>query len=217
MGDGQHDLANDDGVTSSSFNRDPNEPAGPQVAGPPDERSHERATCIDEACLRTFVARYRPLTRERLERDGYLSGAPCQGSTLILSACRTAKGETLLRGAKMLLDALLFGGTDDGVRLARVERELLTITVARAKAPAVAGLLRAATEIDAAGTWHDPEGSSHDTCAPNRQFEVEYGEVASEMVGHAILVALRLINDLEINEQILYARMQNIEESSLAS
>ena len=44
---------------------------------------------------------------------------------------------------------------------------------------------------------------------------MEYGEVATEAVGRGIKLALRLINDLEINEQILYARMENVEESTL--
>ena len=46
---------------------------------------------------------------------------------------------------------------------------------------------------------------------------MEYGEVATEAVGRGIKLALRLINDLEINEQILYARMEDVEESSLES
>jgi hypothetical protein len=170
---------------------------------------------VDEPGLRAFVARYRELTRDRLEADGYLSAPPVQGSTVIAEACRTTKGDALLRQAKQLLDAVLFGDADDGVRLARVQRELLTITVARAKAEPIACLLRAATEIDAEGTWRDPERVSHDERAPNTLFQVEYGEVATELVGRAIVVCLRLINDLEINEQILYARMENIEESSL--
>lgn len=174
-----------------------------------------KAMCLDEACLHAFIDRCRPLTRDRLEQDGYLIAPPVKGAALIDAACRTPRGEALLCEAKDLLDALLFGDADFNVRLARVERELLTITVARRKAGAIAGLLRAATEIDAAGTWRDPEEVSHDDRAPNTLIEVEYGEVASEAVGRGIKLALRLINDLEINEQILYARMENIEESTL--
>jgi hypothetical protein len=96
-----------------------------------------------------------------------------------------------------------------------VQRELLTITVARRKAGAIACLLRAATEIDVEGTWRDPDEVSHDDRAPNTLIEVEYGEVATEAVGRGIKLALRLINDLEVNEQILYARMEDIEESTL--
>lgn len=175
------------------------------------------ALCLDEACLIAFIDRCRPLTRDRLEQDGFLIAPPVQGAALIAASCRTPRGEALLRDAKDLLEALLFGGADLNVRLARVQRELLTITVARRKAGAIAGLLRAATEIVAEGTWRDPEDVSHDDRAPNTLIEVEYGEVASEAVGRGIKLALRLINDLEINEQILYARMENVEESSLES
>jgi hypothetical protein len=45
--------------------------------------------------------------------------------------------------------------------------------------------------------------------------EVEFGETADEVVGKAIVAALSLINNLEINEQVLYARMVNVEESTL--
>jgi hypothetical protein len=45
--------------------------------------------------------------------------------------------------------------------------------------------------------------------------EVQFGEVESEAVGTGILAALRLINELEINEQVLYVRMVDVEETSL--
>jgi hypothetical protein len=174
-----------------------------------------KAMCLDDACLRAFIDRCRPLTRDRLEQEGFLITPPVKGAALICASCRTPRGEALLREAKDLLEALLFGDAELGVRLVRVQRELLTITVARRKAGAIACLLRAATEIDAAGTWRDPDEVSHDDRAPNTLIEVEYGEVANEAVGRGIKLALRLINDLEINEQILYARMENIEESTL--
>jgi hypothetical protein len=173
------------------------------------------AMCLDDACLEAFIERCRPLTRERLEQDGYLIAPPAQGEALIGARCRTARGEALLGEAKDLLEALLFGDAEQNVRLVRVQRELLTITVARSKVGPIACLLRAATEIDTEGTWRDPEQISHDDRAPNTQLEVEYGEVATEAVGRGVKLALRLINDLEINEQILYARMENVEESSL--
>jgi hypothetical protein len=174
-----------------------------------------RAMCLDDACLHAFIERCRPLTRERLERDGFLIDPPVKGAALIGASCRTPGAEALLGEAKDLLEALLFGDAELNVRLVRVQRELLTITVARPKVGAIACLLRAATEIDAEGTWRDPEQISHDDRAPNTQIEVEYGEVATEAVGRGIKLALRLINDLEINEQILYARMENVEESTL--
>jgi hypothetical protein len=173
--------------------------------------------CLDDACLHAFIDRSRHLTRDRLEQDGYLIAPPVKGAALIAPACRTPRGEALLREAKDLLEALLFGDADLNVRLVRVQRELLTITVARPKAGALGGLLRAATEIVAEGTWRDPDQVSHDDRAPNTLIEVEYGEVATEAVGRGIKLALRLINDLEINEQILYARMENVEESTLES
>lgn len=54
-----------------------------------------------------------------------------------------------------------------------------------------------------------------DERAANVVMEVEYGEVASEAVGSGVAACLRLINDLEVNEVILYNRMTNIESSSL--
>jgi hypothetical protein len=45
--------------------------------------------------------------------------------------------------------------------------------------------------------------------------EVQFGETADELVGRGIVTALSLINSLEVNEQILYARMINVEESTL--
>jgi len=67
----------------------------------------------------------------------------------------------------------------------------------------------------AEGTWHDPENVSNDEHAENAVLEVQFGEVESEAVGTGILAALRLINQLEINEQVLYVRMVNVEETSL--
>ena len=56
-----------------------------------------------------------------------------------------------------------------------------------------------------------------DSRADNSIMEIEYGETDSEMVGNGIVSALRLINNLEINEEILYGRMEDIEQSTLAS
>lgn len=75
--------------------------------------------------------------------------------------------------------------------------------------------MQAATELNAAGTWQDPDNVSNDERAGNVVIEVEYGEVKEELVGDGILAALKLINNLEINEQVLYARMTNIEQSTL--
>lgn len=51
--------------------------------------------------------------------------------------------------------------------------------------------------------------------ADNVLLEVEFGEVDGELVGHGIATALSLINNLEVNEQVLYARMINVEETTL--
>ncbi|MBK6431227.1 hypothetical protein [Candidatus Amarolinea dominans] len=56
---------------------------------------------------------------------------------------------------------------------------------------------------------------SNDARADNVIMEVEYGEIVGEAIGHGIVRGLSLINNLEVNEQILYARMINIEQSTL--
>ena len=65
------------------------------------------------------------------------------------------------------------------------------------------------------GTWHDPKNVSNDERADNIIIQIEYGEVASERIGNGILTTLRLINNLEVNERVFYARMINVEQSSL--
>lgn len=47
--------------------------------------------------------------------------------------------------------------------------------------------------------------------------EIEYGEVDGELIGEGVVSALKLINNLEINEKILYARMSEVEQSTLVS
>ncbi len=61
----------------------------------------------------------------------------------------------------------------------------------------------------------DPERVADDDRRHNTLIQVEYGEVASEAIGHGIALALRLITDLEINEQVLHAGMENVEETAL--
>lgn len=192
----------------------------PAVAEEGDEARARRAArlrelALSEADLPMYIQSYRVLTREVLEAEGYLIDPPHRGGPLIPAACRSERGEALLAEAKDLLYALLFGGEEEGVRLERVERELLTLTVPRAKLPALGFLMRAPTEIGAEGTWRDPERMAHDDRAANTLIQLEYGEVTGELVGNAIAAALRLINHLEINEQILYGRMENVEESTL--
>lgn len=177
---------------------------------------HEvRPVRLDEQALALVTARLSAYDRGRLEAEGLLVGAPAKGGPLITAAQRTPEAARLLGEAKDLLHALLFGGPEDGVDLVRTERELLTLTVPAAKRPVFAFLGEAATEIGAHGTWRDPAGSAHDAGAANTLVQVEYGETAAESVGRGVVAALKLINDLEVNEQILYARMENVESSTL--
>ncbi|MGW8065199.1 hypothetical protein ACVV2G_23765 [Streptomyces ziwulingensis] len=192
---------------------------------PPAEESAEerqrraerlRALSLDLERLRRFVDDYQALDRDTLIERGLLIDPPAKGSGLLGPGHRSSEGEQLLTEAKDLLYALLFGDEEAGVRLRRVERELLTLTLPRHKAHAIASVLRAATEIGAAGTWRDPGGAANDERAPNTILQVEYGEVAEELVGNGITACLRLINNLEVNEVVLYARMENVEESTLS-
>jgi hypothetical protein len=170
---------------------------------------------LDVAALRRWTADHAGLTRESLMVEGALRlGAPAKGTALLVAQDRSPAGEMLLQEAKDVLYALLFGTEATGTALDRVQSELLTFTLPRAKAGAL-DFLQAATELSAAGTWQDPESVSNDERADNVVFEVQYGETAGEDVGRGILAALSVINNLEVNEQVLYARMVDIEETSL--
>ena len=129
-------------------------------------------------------------------------------------AHRSASGEALLQRAKDVLFGLLFGDEAANTQLVRVQQELLTVALPRAKASTL-DFMRASTELSAAGTWQDPDSVSNDERADNVLIEVQYGEVEGERVGAGIIRALSLINNLEVNEQILYARMINLEETTL--
>ncbi|MEV7011186.1 hypothetical protein [Streptosporangium sp. NPDC051022] len=170
---------------------------------------------LDEDSLPCFMERYRCLNRSVLEAGGYLVDPPLNGTGLISAECRSPQGEALLCEVKDVLYGLLFGGEEEGVLLGRVKRELLTLTVPRAKAHTLAFLFRAATEVGAEGTWCDPRPAATDDRAPNTIFQIEYGEVAGELVGGTLSMALKLINDLEINERVLHGRTESIEESTL--
>lgn len=174
-----------------------------------------RAAGIDAEKLQTFVARYRSVDRGRVEAKGWLGVmAPKQGGALIDASHRSPEGERLLQQAKDMLFALLFGDAECGVQLERSERELLTLTAPRAKVQ-VLEFMQAATELSGSGTWQDPANVANDSRADNVIIEVEYGEMQDESIGNGIVTALRLINLLEVNEQVLYARMTNVEQSTL--
>jgi hypothetical protein len=181
-----------------------------------DERLERvRALGLNADGVRDFAERNRDVGREQLMEGGYLAaGAPPKGTALLTADDRSEPGNALLQHAKDMLFALLFGDEATDTRLDRVQQELLTLAIPRPKAEAL-DFMQASTELAAAGTWQDPESVSNDERADNVLLEVQFGETADEVVGGAIIAALSLINNLEINEQVLYARMINVEESTL--
>lgn len=174
-----------------------------------------RALAVDRASLASFVEEHRSVTREGLQASGFLSqDAPAKGTAQLGPSDRTPAGELLLERAKDMLYALLFGDAASATTLERVQQELLTFALPRSKASAL-DFMRASTEFTAAGTWQDPQSVSNDERADNVMLEVQFGDTADELVGNAVIVALSVINNLEVNEQVLYARMINVEETTL--
>ncbi len=174
-----------------------------------------RAIALDDTALGRFLDEHRGATRETLIGAGYLApDAPAKGTALLTSAHRSAAAEALLQRAKDVLFGLLFGDDSTNTRFDRIQQELLTVAMPRSKATAL-DFMRASTEMSAAGTWQDPDSVSNDERADNVLIEVQYGEVEGERIGAGIIRALSLINNLEVNEQILYARMINLEETTL--
>ena len=176
-----------------------------------------RALAVDEAAIAHFVDEHRGIDRAALQADGRLANdAPEKGTALITPDFRDPAGEALLQTAKDMLFALLFGDAATATTLVRTQQELLTFALPRFKAAAL-DFMRASTELSAAGTWQDPDSVSNDERADNVLLEVQYGDTADERVGDGIIVALTLINNLEVNEQVLYARMMNVEQTTLIS
>lgn len=172
---------------------------------------------LDEPKLDAFIKKYDHYRRADLEHEGFLTNhPPKKGTHIIQQKHRSTKGEQLLAEAKDVLFGILYGDESTFVQFDRVEQELLTLTLPRFKSHAFE-FMKANTEIDSMGTWHDPDGVSNDERADNIILQIEYGEVASERIGDGVLTTLRLINNLEVNEKILYARMINVEQSSLIS
>ena len=172
---------------------------------------------LDRPALEAFLGELAGTTREDLIARGHLpADAPEKGTALITARHRTETGEALLTRAKDVLFALLFGDDTTNTHLERTQQELLTMALPIAKAAAL-DFMRASTELTAAGTWQDPDSVSNDERAANVLLEVQFGEIADELVGDGIVLCLSLINNLEVNEQILYARMINVEETTLIS
>jgi hypothetical protein len=172
---------------------------------------------LDEDKLSEFVNQYKEYSREKLIRENFLFvEAPVKGGELIPEDLRSMKGNELLQYAKDILFGFLFGDESTNTHFHRTQRELLTLTVPRMKADAL-DFMKATTELSAQGTWQDPKGAANDMRADNVVLEIEYGEIEGERIGDGVVTALRLINNLEINEEILYGRMENIEQSTLVS
>jgi hypothetical protein len=170
---------------------------------------------LDRGRLERFLGEQGGYDRGRLIHEGLLSkGTPVKGTDMISSEFRSAEGERLLDLAKDMLYGLLFGDETTNTSLRRTQRELLTLTVPRMKAEAL-DFMKATTELSALGTWQDPRGAANDMQADNVVLEVEYGEIGGELVGNGIVLALGLINNLQINEEILYGRMENVEQTTL--
>jgi hypothetical protein len=177
--------------------------------------SRLRELSLDRAMLLNFLRSYADYDRVRLIADGLLlPDAPAKGTDLIEDSYRTAKGTALLTYTKDILFGLLYGDESTNTRFTRTEQEMLTLTLPRGKVEAL-DFMKATTEMSAFGTWQDPESVSNDMRADNVIVEVEYGEVEGELIGNGIVRTLGLINNLEVNEQILYARMVNVEQSTL--
>ncbi len=159
----------------------------------------------------------RQINREELIANGFLlNTAPLKGGGTISDEFLTEKGKQLLQQAKDMLFALLFGDAEFNAAFERDHRELLSLTVPRIKVDAL-NFMKATTEIDALGTWQDPKGTASDSRADYILMEIEYGEVQGEHIGEDVISALKVINNLEVNEKILYARMSEIEQSMLVS
>ena len=174
-----------------------------------------REIALDHGKLGAFLESHSPCSRDKLIGEGYLlATAPEKGTDLITSEHRSPIGESLLAQAKDILFGLLFGDEHCNTRFDRIGQELLTLTLPRHKSDTL-DFMKASTEMSAVGTWQDPESVSNDSRADNVILEVEFGEVKGELIGHGVLLTLSLINNLEVNEQILYGRMINIEQSTL--
>ncbi len=174
-----------------------------------------QALGLDRSKLQKFLNRYKGSDRKRLIREDFLKrNVPGKGTDLITGKFRSQKGNILLDLAKDMLFGLLFGDETTRTYFQREQQELLTLTVPRLKSDAL-DFMKATTELSALGTWQDPKGAANDMQADNVVLEIEYGEIEGELIGDGILLALSLINNLEINEEILYGRMENIEQSTL--
>ncbi|MFI8167966.1 hypothetical protein ACIGAN_16590 [Streptomyces sp. NPDC085931] len=157
------------------------------TAGEPARRA---ARWPDAAAWADRVARLAAWTPARLRAEGLLVAPPPRGGPLIGPAHRSPAGDDVLREAKELLRALLLDEQWDGAGSG--PRAALTLTLPRDKAHTLAFLLRAASEIGTVGT------------AGHLLFRIAYAPTPE--TARALAVCLRLVNDLEVNEPLLYDR-----------
>ncbi len=172
---------------------------------------------MNETKLIEYVQEFNSFTREKLEKEDYITKPIKMGKGVLKNKNRSKKGNELLQKAKDVLYALLYGDKDINVKLDRVEFELLTITIPRLKAYTLESIMKAASITSSKGTWIDPMSrtKTNDVSTDNVIIEVQYREVHSEMIGNGIKSVLLLINNLEVNEVVLYFRMIKIEQSNL--
>lgn len=170
---------------------------------------------LDVARLQEELARFQGLDRDGLIQKGYLLDPPHKGKRALTAQDRSAAGEDLLQEAHDLFYALLFCDENQNVTLPRSRRDFLTVTLPAAKKEQLERFMLAVTEIPALGTWLDPDGVSDDVGARNTVLQVEFGDGPDHVVSDALMTVLGLINHLEINEEILYARIECLERSSL--
>lgn len=171
---------------------------------------------VDECKLLDWAkANWLLCDRTRLVEEAYLRpSAPSQRTSILTDDNRTESDQEVLRSTKDILWAVLFGTEKTNVHLTRVARELLCLTVPSYKAYAF-NFFRAVTELGASGTWRYPDNVSNDHNASNILLQVEFGETESNLIGDVIMVCTHLINLLEVNEQVLYARCISVEQSTL--
>lgn len=176
-----------------------------------------KALKLNQAKLNEFMRKYKAYDRGWLIKNGYLKkNTPSKGGDLITQKFRTPPGEELLGHAKDMLYGLLFGDKSTQTSFERTKRGLLTLTIPRMKSDAL-DFMKVTTELSATGIWQDPNRVANDTRADNVVLEIEYGEIKGEGLGNGLIIALGLINNLEINEKILYGRIENIEQSTLVT
>lgn len=174
-----------------------------------------RALELTEGKLRETMSRYRALPRDVLIAEQYLVDPPHKGKEALGPAHRSAAGNNLLREAHDLFYALLFCNERQGVHLPRVRRDFMTVILPSAKAGTLERFMLAVTEMQVSGTWLDPDGVSDDIGASNKVLQVEFGDGQDGLVSDGLIAILGIINSLEVNEEILYARIEQLERSTL--